>query len=99
MRAEFFLAGMKAPLEKGGGRILLGDNTRGGIVMLRSVRFRVYWSLDFSWTALYIHTHLTMLMRSSFPLYLPERAYCLSQALSICIYIYIYIYHCMIGLY
>jgi hypothetical protein len=32
---------MEAELEEGGGRILLGDNTGGGAVMLRSVRFLV----------------------------------------------------------
>ena len=32
---------MKAELEEGGGRILLGDNTGGGSVVLRSVRFLV----------------------------------------------------------
>jgi hypothetical protein len=34
MRAEFFPAGTKAQLEEGGGRILLGDDTGGGAVML-----------------------------------------------------------------
>jgi hypothetical protein len=37
--AEFLLAEMKAQGEAGGGRILLGDNTGGGAVMLRPVRF------------------------------------------------------------
>ena len=40
MRPEFFLAGMKAQRDKGGGRILLGDNTGGGAVILRTVRFQ-----------------------------------------------------------
>jgi hypothetical protein len=43
---------MKAELGKSGGRILLGDNTGGGAVMLRSVRFLVL-QLGLSWTALY----------------------------------------------
>jgi len=30
MRAEFFLAEIKAQREQGGGRILLGENTGGG---------------------------------------------------------------------
>jgi hypothetical protein len=38
-RAEILLAGMKAHREEGGGRILLGDNTSGGAVMLRPIRF------------------------------------------------------------
>jgi hypothetical protein len=34
MDAEFFRAGMKQKWDEGGGRVLLGDNTRGGEVML-----------------------------------------------------------------
>jgi len=37
MGAEFFLVGMKT---QGGGRILLGDNTGDGAVMLRPMRFQ-----------------------------------------------------------
>jgi len=33
-RAEFYLAGMIAQRDEGGGRKLLGDNTGGGAVML-----------------------------------------------------------------
>jgi hypothetical protein len=39
MRAEFFLAEMKAQGEEYGGSILLGDNTDGSAVMLRQIRF------------------------------------------------------------
>ena len=43
------------------GRILLGDSTGGGSVMLRPIRFRCVGSLDFSWTTLYVHTHTYLL--------------------------------------
>jgi hypothetical protein len=35
-RKEFVFAGMRAQSDKGGGRILLGDNTSGRTIMLRS---------------------------------------------------------------
>jgi hypothetical protein len=38
--AEFFLKEMKAQGDEGGGRILLGDNTGGGVVMLLPSRFQ-----------------------------------------------------------
>jgi hypothetical protein len=37
-RAKFFHAGMKAKRDEGGGRILLGDNTGSGAVILRPIR-------------------------------------------------------------
>ena len=39
MRAEFFLAGMKARWEDGGGRILLGDKRGGRAFVLRPTNF------------------------------------------------------------
>jgi hypothetical protein len=36
---EFFLAGMKIQLDKGGIRIVLGYNADGSAVILRTVRF------------------------------------------------------------
>jgi hypothetical protein len=36
---EIFLAIMKAQQYKGGGRILLGDKTRGGAITLQPIRF------------------------------------------------------------
>jgi hypothetical protein len=33
---------MKAQCDEGGGRILLGDNTGGGAVMLKSIRFQSF---------------------------------------------------------
>ena len=39
MRALFFLAGMKAQWHQGGRRILLGDNTGGGAIMLQPIKF------------------------------------------------------------
>ena len=36
---EFFLVGIKVQSDKGGGRILLGDNTGGRVVMLQLIRF------------------------------------------------------------
>jgi len=38
--AEFFLAGMRQKWDEGGGRVLLGDNTRGGEVMMWPIRFQ-----------------------------------------------------------
>ena len=38
--AEFFHTDMKAQWDEGGGRILLGDKTVGGAVMLRQIGFR-----------------------------------------------------------
>ena len=37
---KFLLAGMRAQQDDGGGRILLGDNTGVGAVMLRPIGFR-----------------------------------------------------------
>jgi hypothetical protein len=37
MRAEFFFAGMRAQWDEGGGKILLGDNTVGGVEILRPI--------------------------------------------------------------
>jgi hypothetical protein len=50
MCAEFFLVEIKAQRDKGGERILLGENTGGGAVMLRPIRGSVFWSSDFNWT-------------------------------------------------
>jgi hypothetical protein len=41
-----FLEGMKAQADEGGGRILLGDNTGGGAIMLRPIRFQLVGVLD-----------------------------------------------------
>jgi len=38
--AEFFRAGMEGQLDEGDGRILLGDNSSGGAVMLRPITFQ-----------------------------------------------------------
>jgi hypothetical protein len=38
MQAEFLLVGMKVQCDKGGRRILLGNNTGGRAVMLRPIR-------------------------------------------------------------
>ena len=37
---NFYVVGMRAKLDEGGGRILLGDNTGGRAVMLRPIRFQ-----------------------------------------------------------
>jgi hypothetical protein len=39
-RAGFFFEGMKAQWDEGGGRVLLGDNTCGGVVTLLPIRFQ-----------------------------------------------------------
>jgi hypothetical protein len=48
--AKFFLAGMKAKWDEAGGRILLGDNTGGRIVLLQPIRFK--------WVGVWIATGL-----------------------------------------
>jgi hypothetical protein len=44
MRPKFFLAGMKAQWNEGGWRVLLGDNTSTGSVMLRPVRVHITYT-------------------------------------------------------
>jgi len=61
MSAEFFVAGVKAR-DEGGGRILLGDNTRGGVVMLRPIKLHCIVSLDLSWTASCIYISIFMII-------------------------------------
>jgi hypothetical protein len=39
INVEFFLVGIKVQSDKGGGRILLGNNAGGRVVMLRPIRF------------------------------------------------------------
>jgi hypothetical protein len=52
MRFQFFLAGMKAQLDEGGRRKLLGDNRRwGGHTAAHQVTVR--WSLHFNSTPFY----------------------------------------------
>jgi hypothetical protein len=36
---NFYFAGIKAKLDEGGGRILLGDNSSAGVVFLRPIMF------------------------------------------------------------
>ena len=60
MHAEFFLARMKAQLEEGSGRILLGDNTEDRVVTLRPSGSNVLefgFQLDYSWP--HVHSILT----------------------------------------
>jgi hypothetical protein len=53
MLIEFFPAAAKPQRDQGGGRILLGDNTGVGAVMLRPIRLNCV-CLDLNWSALYI---------------------------------------------
>jgi hypothetical protein len=58
MCAKFLLAGIKAQLDDDGGRILLGDNTGGGAVVLRPIRSTML-AFDFQLNPLlYTHTHI-----------------------------------------
>jgi len=41
------------PRDESGGRMLLGDNTSAGDVVLQSIRFQVCCSMDLNWTQLY----------------------------------------------
>jgi hypothetical protein len=59
MRAEVFLAGLKAQGGEGGGRILLGDNMGGGTVMLRPIRFQRVGVWISTGLFIYIHTHIS----------------------------------------
>jgi hypothetical protein len=45
---------MKVQLHEGGGRILLGDNTTGGLGHAAAGKVPVCWSLDFSRTPFYL---------------------------------------------
>jgi len=56
MRSEVFLAEIRAERDKGGGRVLLDDNTDGGA----DDQISVCWSLDSKWTSLYIHMSLVV---------------------------------------
>jgi hypothetical protein len=47
---------MKAHCDEGGGRMLLGDNTRRGCGHVASDHVSVCWSVDFNWTGL--HTYI-----------------------------------------
>ena len=74
---------LKAKSDEGGGRILLGDNTEGGTVTLRPVRFHcvgVWISAEIS--RIYIVFDHTYTQFGHAP-DLPECYYCLSPALSI----------------
>jgi len=58
-RAEFFVAVAKARWEeKGGGRILPGDNTCRGAVKLRPITFQCVLGLDLNWTSCYIRVRV-----------------------------------------
>jgi hypothetical protein len=46
MRVEFFLDGMKAEWVEGEGRILLGDNTGSGTLLLRRGSVKLDFKLD-----------------------------------------------------
>jgi len=48
--AKFFLVGKKAHRDKGDGRMLLGNNTSGGAVMLWPIRFHCAGA--WTWTEL-----------------------------------------------
>ena len=51
--AKIFLAGIKEQRDKSGGRIVLGDNTGGEVVLMRLILdIGLYWSLDLNCTAL-----------------------------------------------
>jgi len=84
MRVQYCLVGMKS--QQGGRRILLDNNNTGGWGGHAGAdRVPVFWSLDFKWDSLYIHTGMT-----TYKLYtdlrkirlapdLSERKYCVSR--------------------
>ena len=95
-----FLAGMKAPREDGGRRILLGDNADGGAVVLRPIRFQCVGvliltglpcSFDFIRTPLHAHVKLAMctlssvLCRIRIAPHLPVRNKLLRKLVNVCI--------------
>ena len=79
--AKFFVAGMKAQGDEGGGRILLGDNTGCGAVMLRPIRLHcVGVRISTALLCVHIHSRLheyTILTRKiRLALDFNERQYC-----------------------
>ena len=81
---EFVLAGIRAPRDKGDGRILLGDNTGARFGHAVADRVPVWWSSDVSWSHLYMHVWLTVciatceLGKIRLEPDLPWRNYCVS---------------------
>jgi hypothetical protein len=64
---NFSSTGIETQCHEGGGRILLGDNKGGGAVMLRPIRFPVFWRLDVNWTLLYIGVNTQLAVSNSIP--------------------------------
>ena len=53
-----FVCGNESEMRQSGRRILLGDNTGGGAVMLQLIRFQWVGCLDLNWTALHVGVHI-----------------------------------------
>jgi hypothetical protein len=82
-RAEFFLAGMKAHWDEGGRRILLGDNTGSGAVMLRPVRFQCVGVCISTRLSLYTFTVDHMYTQFRLSPDLPESDYYVNATVSV----------------
>jgi len=86
-RSLFFLAGMKSQWHEGGRRILLGDNTDGGAIMLRPIKF--HCTSDQASTGLpsiYLHTRswpCVAYTQFRLALDLPKHNYCISLGVSL----------------
>jgi hypothetical protein len=82
-RVVFFLAGMKAQWDEGGGTILLGDNTGSRAVLLRPIRFRCV-GVRIS-TGQFVYACITDRMRTQFRLApeFPARVCCVSRGVSV----------------
>jgi len=84
-RASKFSLRKTKYIEKGRGRILLGDNIRVGVgVILRPIRFQCF-EVWISVALSFIHMYLTICKYTEFLLApgLPERSYCASQGVSV----------------
>jgi len=54
---KFFLMEIKGQWDRGGGRILLGDNTSYHLRYAATSQVPVCWTLDFTWSPLHVHTY------------------------------------------
>jgi len=83
-RAELFLTGMKAQLDEDSRRILLGNNTGGGTVMLRPIKFQ-YAGFGISTGFPCVHVYwviciiISNLRKNRLAPIMPDRKYCISQ--------------------
>lgn len=66
MYTKLFLVGIKAQRDKGGGKILLGGNTAGGVAMPKPIWFQCIGVWISTGTRLYMYIQLTICILSSY---------------------------------